>query len=354
MTSNFSNRIVFCFAVLILSGSSFCQSLLPPVNAPSLHKDTTAMATTKDSSLTGISRLKPDSLSTDSALRLTKKPDTLQMIKKQGVQTKSTPAIDTISRVLTHPYFGVGIGWGLGSFPILTQWQNAVPDSVGAILPLNPDTLGFKITEPINTYNILFPIYISYTPFVYSTSSVAFDASFFYIGKSLQATLQKDTFPERVDYRQSMNCYGFSAGVYYRRQIDERYFKIDKVDQTSFVVGLSVLPFCHVSKSESISPVGISDSVVFAASGRLRNFSAWGAGGGLRIGICSQKSLSASSAMEVSLSYIGRYMGEFRTSNGYLQNKDVDPSSDNPDDKVSSFSNTVEIRLDFLFGKKQL
>jgi len=341
--------VIFFFGIFTAGTNSFSQDY---PSKKTIAIDTTT-ASHKDTSLTTLAPVKHDSLQADTALKAGKRPDSLQIVKKQGIQTKSVPAADTISRFLTHPYFGVGIGWGLGSFPILSEWQNAVPDSVGAILPLNPDTLGFKITEPVNTYNILFPIYISYTPFIYRKSSVAFDASFYYIGKSLQATLQKDTFPEKVDYQQSMNCFGFSAGVFYRHQIDERYFKIDKVDRTSFIFGLSVIPYVHVSKSESISSSGVSDSVVFAASSRLRNFSAWGAGGGWRIGISSQQSLSATSGMEVSLSYIGRYMGAFRKNGGYLLNKDIDPSADDPDSKVSSLSSTVEIRLDFEFGKRQ-
>jgi hypothetical protein len=296
----------------------------------------------------------PYSIVADSLVKAKKAQDSMSLTqKKQGVVTKFAPAADSASRFLSHPYFSMGIGWGLGSFPILTDWQNALPDSAGTILPLNPDTLGFKTTEQVNTYNILFPLNISYTPFVYSKSSVAFEGSFFFIGKSLQATLQHDTFPEKINYKQSLNCYGFSVGTFYRRQIDERYFKIDKVDKSSFIVGLSVLPYVHISKSESISPSGISDSVFSAANSRLQNFHAWGMGGAWRIGVCSQQSLSATSGMEISLSYIGRYMGIFRANSGFLLNKDINPSSDNPTNKLSSLSNTVEIRLDFLLGKKQ-
>jgi hypothetical protein len=306
-----------------------------------LHQDTIPVVT-------------PSSVVADSMARFKKMQDSMLTPKKPGAGAKTGPAADTISRFLTHPYFGVGIGWGLGSFPVLTQWQNAVPDSAGAILPLNPDTLGFTITEPVNTYNILFPIYLSYTPFVYSRSSVAFEGSFFFIDKSLQATLQHDTSLEKINYQQSMTCYGFTAGVFYRRQIGERYFRIEKVDKTCFILGVSVLPYFHLSKSESISAADVSDSVISAARARLQNFHAWGMGGAWRIGISTQQSLSQTSGMEISLSYIGRYAGEFRKNGAYLLNKDIDPSAENPGSKLSSLSSTVEIRLDFLFGKKQM
>jgi hypothetical protein len=289
----------------------------------------------------------------DSLLKAEKSSDSLSAGKKQDLSAKSVPGIDSVPRVLSHPYFGVGAGWGLGSFPVLSDWQNALPDSAANILPVNPDTLGFTITEPVNTYNILFPLYLSYTPFVYSGSSVAFEGSFFFIGKSIQATLQHDTLPGKINYTQSMNCYGFSLGVFYRRQLDEQYFKIENVDKTSFILGLSALPYVRIAKNESLTSSGIDDSVISAAKAGLRSFHAWGMGGAWRIGIGSQQTLSATSGLEISISYIGRYMGIFRQDGTYLLNKDVNPSTDKPSDKLSFLSNTVEIRLDLLFGKKR-
>jgi hypothetical protein len=334
---------IFFFSIFAFVENSYNQTFLPN---NSISLDTTG--SNKDTT----SPVVPYSIVADSMVKVKKMQDSMQTQKKQGGLTKPVPAFDSASRFLTHPYFSIGIGWGLGSFPLLSDWQGALPDSAGTILPLNPDTLGFKVTEPVNTYNILFPVYLSFTPFVYRKSSVAFEGSFFFIGKSQQATLQHDTLPAKIDYKQSMNCFGFSAGAFYRHQIDERYFKIDKVDRTSFIFGLSVLPYLHLSKNESISSSGINDSVVFAAHGRLQNFHAWGMGGSWRIGICSQQTLSATSGIEISLSYIGRYMGVFRENNTYLLNKDINPSADNPASKLSSLSNTVEIRLEFLSGKR--
>jgi hypothetical protein len=329
---------VSIFAVVASGQTSTTSSSISLDTAKALHQDTIPAVT-------------PFSVVADSMANFKRMQDSMLTKKKPGAKTAA--AVDTISQFLSHPYFGVGIGWGLGSFPVLTQWQNAVPDSTGAILPMNPDTLGFTITEPVNTYNILFPIYLSYTPFVFSRSSVAFEGSFFFIGKSLQATLQHDTFPEKINYQQSMNCYGFTAGVFYRRQIGERYFRIEKVDKTFFVFGVSVLPYFHLSKSESISASGVSDSVVSAATARLQNFHAWGMGGAWRIGISTQQSLSKTSGMEISLSYIGRYAGEFRKNGAYLLNRDIDPSAEDPGTRLSTLSSAVEIRLDFLFGKRQ-
>jgi hypothetical protein len=56
--------------------------------------------------------------------------------------------------------------------------------------------------------------------------------------------------------------------------------------------------------------------------------------------------------MEISISYEGRYTGYFSQSNRMLSNKDINPAAANPDEKLSFFSNTIEIRLEFLIGQK--
>jgi hypothetical protein len=331
--------VILFFNIFTVAENSPSQTFTP---SNSITLDTTGTSP-HDTALSANSPVIPFSLVADTA----------QGTQKQVLPIKTAQPADTAARFGTHPFFSIGIGWGLGSFPLLTDWQAALPDSAGAILPVNPDTLAFKIKEPVNSYNILFPLYLSYTPFVYSRSSVAFEGSFFFIGKSIQASLQHDTLPARIDYKQSLSCFGFSIGTFYRRQLGERYFRIDKVDKTSFILGLSLLPYVGISKKESISSSGVSDSVVSAAGSGLNSFHAWGAGGSWRIGMCSQQTLSATSGMEISLSYIGRYMGIFRHNGTYVLNSDINPASENPGNKLSFLSNTFEIRLEFLIGSKK-
>jgi hypothetical protein len=259
---------------------------------------------------------------------------------------------DTTSLFLKTPYFNFGIGWALGSYDLLSEWQKNLPDSANDILPVNPDTLGFSIKEPVNTYNVLFPISLSYTPFVYSRSSVGFEGSFFYIGKTLKAELMHDTASGKIDYSQAMNSFSFSVGVLYRHAIDEKYFRLEGVDRTSFLLGVYAQPFVYISRESSIKHSGISDSVVTAAQGMLKNLYARGFGAAWRIGVCSQKPLTRTSGMEISISYVGRYAGFFSRKEGMISNKDINPAAANPGEKLSFFSNTLEIRLEFLIGTK--
>ena len=238
------------------------DTLKRPVSPPA--KDSTvAPAAAKVSDST---QKNPAALSNDSLLKKT----ALQLQKKTAVVE------DTASLFLKVPSVGFGIGWALGSVDIFADWQSNLPDSVQKILPSNPDTFGFSIKEPVNTYNILFPLSVSWTPLVYRRSSVSFEGSFCYIGKALQATLQHDTTSGKIDYRQSLDSYTFSLGVLYRYGLDQRYFRIEGVDRTSVIVGAYVLPYSYLSKQTSISWSGVPDSVILPAKAQLRNFYAWG------------------------------------------------------------------------------
>jgi hypothetical protein len=319
--------------VLLLTGYAFGQDTLQ-TKTDSLHVPS---AISKNDSATTAAIKNPADTTSSSG-------------KVQSPAVKQ--AEDTASLFLKTPYFNFGIGWALGSYDLLSEWQKNLPDSANDILPVNPDTLGFSIKEPVNTYNVLFPVSLSYTPFVYSRSSVGFEGSFFYIGKTLQAELMHDTASGKIDYSQTMNAFSFSLGVLYRHAIDEKYFRLENVDRTSFLLGVYAQPLVYISRESSIKHSGISDSVVAAAEGRIKNLYARGLGAAWRIGICSQKALSRTSGMEISISYVGRYTGYFSQGNRTLSNKDINPAAANLDEKLSFFSNTIEIRLEFLIGQK--
>jgi hypothetical protein len=319
---------------------AFCQDMKVQ---PRFTQDTTAVPNDSAKNVTG--SLKNDSLS------LLHKDTSAHTGLTQAVQPLVVAPADTASLFLKVPYFTFGFGWDLGSFPLFSEWKNGLPDSAQSIVKKSIDTLSFSVREPVDPYNITFPITVSYTPYVFSKSSVGFEGSFFYIGKSLLATLISDTPAGRIDYSLTMNCWGVSAGVLYRHGIDERYFSIDKVDRTSFLIGLGAIPYLRINKNGSLSSSGLPDSVVSAAQATVRNFSAHGIGLVWRIGITAQRAFSRGSGMEVSISYVGRYAGYFKKGNASLINRDINALSSYPEGKFSMFSNMVEIRLEFLIGR---
>jgi hypothetical protein len=304
-------------------------------------------------------KTKPDSLHVPSAIpkkdsaafpTVQIAPDTTPSLRKVQPSAPSQTE-DTASLFLKTPYWNFGIGWALGSYDLLAEWQKNLPDSAKDILPVNPNALGFSIKEPVNTYIVFFPISLSFTPFVFRRSSLGFEGSFFYIGKTLQAELMHDTASGKINYSQSMNSFSFSAGVLYRQAIDEKYFRLENVDRTSFLLGVYAQPLVYISRESAINSTGISDSVVAAAQGMIKNLYARGFGAAWRIGVCSQKALSRTSGMEISISYTGRYTGYFSQNNRTLLKKDINPGAANPEEKLSYYSNTIEIRLEFLIGQ---
>jgi hypothetical protein len=310
---------------------------------PRLAQDTAAIS--NDSVKNGPVNKKNDSLS------LLLKDTSVRTGPTQAAQVPAIAPADTASLFLKIPYFTFGFGWDLGSFPLFSEWKNGLPDSAQDIVKKSIDTLSYSVREPVDPYNITFPITVSYTPFVFSKSSLGFECSFFYLGKSLLATLQSDTPAGKIDYSLTMNCWGVTAGVLYRHGIDERYFSIDKVDRTSFLLGLGAIPYLRINKNGSLSSSGLPDSVVSAAQATLQNFSAHGMGLIWRVGITAQRALSRGSGMEVSISYVGRYVGYFKKGNAALINRDINALSSDPEGKFSIFSNMLEIRLEFLIGR---
>lgn len=352
--SNFFALTIACAIAFIFPAYSFSQDILTAKSTKSTRSvqalDTLnkiSPVQNKDTASGLFSKQKADS--TGQAVTVPNAVDS--SMKKAALAKPAIAEEDTASLFLKVPYFNFGIGWSLGSFDLFNEWQKALPDSANDILSLNPDTLLFSVREPVNTYNILFPISVSFTPFVYSRSSMGFEASFYYIEKNIQAALARDTAFGKMDYKQSMSSYGFSLGAIYRHAIDERYVRIENVDRTSIVLGIFAQPYVHMSKDASISSSGVSDSVVAAAQSRIQKLGAWGFGCAWRVGVCSQKALSRASGMEVSISYIGRYANFFRSGSGLLLNKTINPAAGNPDEKVSFFSHMVELRLEFLVGK---
>ena len=48
--------------------------------------------------------------------------------------------------------------------------------------------------------------------------------------------------------------------------------------------------------------------------------------------------------------YVGRYLGFFRDKQGFILNKDVNPAKSDAGDKLSFYSNTVEMKVEFMLG----
>ncbi len=264
-------------------------------------------------------------------------------------------AEDTSYHFWRHPYWGIGAGWGLGSFPLFSEWQNGLPDSSAKLAGPGSAVPQFKVREPVNLYNIFWPLYISVTPFISERHALSLEGAAYFVfsGKSFKASLGtgQDSLPASVEWTQSCAATFFSIGFDYRRTIPEEYFKVENVQRTTANIGLSLVPLMHFSKSSSFSSNTLPDSTIAVLEGHLDNRSFNGIGGSWKIGISSLRRLSSKSGVEIGISYIGRYLGYFKSGRTRMLWKDLNPGFGRPDEKVSFLSHTFEISLVLQTGK---
>jgi hypothetical protein len=179
------------------------------------------------------------------------------------------------------------------------------------------------------------------------------ESSFYFLfsSKSYIATLKNDSLPvQSATWSQSCAAYFFTLGLSYRHAIPEEYFKVEGVSITSGVLGLSISPLVRITKSSSFSSIGLADSTVSALKSHLDNRSFNGMGVSWKIGLSTMKKISGKSGLQIDLVYIGRFNGFFSRN---MEWKDINPSSDTPNDRVSFMSSTFEINLSLLSGKKK-
>lgn len=269
-------------------------------------------------------------------------------------QPPSAPnTMDTTYCFWNFPYWGIGAGWGLGSFPLFTEWIKGLPDSARDIV--GPDTAlkNFSIKEPADAFTILVPITLYWTPFADTRHALSFEGSFFWISKTFQAYVQGDTATAKfVHWQQSMTAYSFSLGLDYKYNIPEQFFKVENVNRTSLLLGFSVDPLLLVDKNASFSSSGIADSTLARANAAVDKRSFKGIGCAWRAGFSSLRRLSTAKGLEISLVYTGRWYGYFKNGKTSAPWKDINPTASSPLENVSFLSSTFQISFALVSGKK--
>ncbi|HEX7511456.1 MAG TPA: hypothetical protein VF335_09165 [Chitinivibrionales bacterium] len=305
-------------------------------------------------------QLKPKNVAAADTVKTGTPADSTKVLPRDTSKVKSAaseaaalpPPEDTLYHFWNRSYWGIGAGWGLGSFPLFDQWQRGLPDSATDLVGKNAQTPRFTITQAVDAYYIVWPLILSYTPFPGERNSLTLESSWYFLfsGKSFIATLKNDSLPaQSVSWSQSCAAYFFTLGLSYRRAIPEEYFKVEGVKQTAVILGLSVTPLLRVTKSSSFSSTDIADSTKTALMAHSDNRVWNGVGCSWKLGISTLKKLSSRSGLQMDLVYIGRFNGLFSRA---MQWRDINPTSDTPNEKVSFMSSTFEINISLLSGKR--
>jgi hypothetical protein len=298
-----------------------------------------------------------DSLKRDTAIKDTAQKTGAPLSSAGSSLQPTTQPEDTTYCFWKYPYWGIGAGWGLGSFPLFSEWQNSLPDSSAKLLGVSSVVPRFTIREPVNTYNIFWPLLVSVTPFINERHALSLEGSlyFLFLNKSYKASLTTgvDSLRSSVEWSQSCSAVFFSLGFDYRRLIPEEYFKVEGAKRTTANIGFSLIPLLHFSKSASFSATTIPDSMIAMLEKNTHSLSFNGIGCSWKIGISSLRRLSSKSGVEIGISYIGRYLGYFRSGATRTLWKDLNPSYSRPNDKLSFLSHVFELSLVLQTGKAQ-
>ena len=241
---------------------------------------------------------------------------------KSSNSPPTPPPEDTLYHFWKHPYWSFGAGWGLGSFPLFTQWERGLRIRHRTGRPEFPNA-EFTVAQPADAYYIVWPFLLSFTPLTTERSSLSVESSWYFLfsGKSFLAALQNDSAARAVRFMEPIvRGVFFLLRLAYRHVIPEEYFKVDGVQQTSVVLGVSVTPLFAFPRSSSFSSSQIADSTLTALRSHIDNRDWNGAGIGWKLGISTIKKLTSHSGLQMDLVYIGRLNGFF--SRG-LQWKDI-------------------------------
>ncbi|NLG19414.1 MAG: hypothetical protein GX556_18995 [Fibrobacter sp.] len=316
---------------------------------------------------------------------LTKAPDSISVLPGQ-VKKDSALSIPGKKSLIsgenqgpvnhTGLFFGIGAGWTLGSFSLIDLWTKSLPDSLGdfglnaSSFRVEPDTslpdslqisdtasLRFAVRNKTDHYTMTFPIKISLTK-VRETDLFSTALSFSMINKKFKASVFSlhDSLDNRIDVKQNISIYYLTLEALYGIRFPERYFSIEGVDRSDFIIGIGISPLVSlrsVNKTDRFSDNPQIKSIEKSIKSTFDNYTSYGLAFSFRTGLNTIRSLKKFGAVEVGVTYNFNWYNRFISSGERVRFRDIDPDFKN-DRALSSTSNRLEISFSLLrkTGKK--
>jgi len=294
-------------------------------------------------------------------------------------QSQPVPAVrllpeagaDTAYAFWKKPFWGLGIGWTLGSYPLFPIWEKSLAGALGDLSLSSPvylkldrelpdsvsdwDTvkLYHRIQEKPNTYNLAFPAGVMFTFHTGERSSWAVDGTFSFLHKTYQASVEDDSADNRIDIRQTLGHYLFTIGLTWSRSIPSALFSIDKTEKASLALGAAVSPVSYIEARAELSSRRTSLDTLFLAlkdsiGQQLPRMSAWGLGVSWKIGLATLRRYSDHSGLNAGLYYVGRWLYFFDATENELGRTGT--AADN--DVLSCVCHRLLIQVELLRGRK--
>ncbi len=256
--------------------------------------------------------------------------------------------IDTSYRVWHSPFWSFGLGWSIGAMPVFNVWEEGLPYSIEEISVLSsfPDSLNLTLTliEKPNTYNINFPIFVSFTPYIRNNRHISLTGSFFVMRKIYKAVVRDESRNTIWKSEQTLSLSSFLLGIRLIQPIPEKYFSVKKIEKVSFLIGISGSPLL-VLNGESIT-------VLNSKSTADNDFTAYGIGVSWELGISTLRKLSKKNGLEIGIYYLGSWNGRFMDNGHHINQGDLNPQNSKPSEIVQFTPQRIVIYFNILTGKK--
>ncbi len=318
-----------------------------PDNSTFTAIDTSGMSISSEDSLPPLDTLPADSLTrSESGDTLVKRLST-EALPADSSRMTDTTAIDTSYRAWHFPYFGIGIGWAPGSYPLFEVWQDGLETEtkINEIIlsTLLPDSiLTVSIIEPPAPYTVVFPVYLSFTPLVTENHSLTFSTSYFWIRKTFLASYALDTLS--VSYIEDrLSIKNVSLGVKYHVKIPDTYFKISTVENTCITVGFNGSPLIVLRQWRKLTGLPEWES------------NSYGIGVGWVAGMTTFKKLGEKNGLEIGFTYNGSWNGRFVDpifTGNHLLRGHINPFDTHYNEAVEFITHRFLLHFSILIGRK--
>jgi hypothetical protein len=270
---------------------------------------------------------------------------------------------DTISLLANRHFLGIGFGWTLGNFPLVTLWEQSLPDSL-ARLGLEPvsivtdfsdtaqlDTVELRLEENDipDAYHMTLPVLLSYHLLPDSTRSIYVYGSGSFIRKSYNASIHTDTTDNRVTINKSFLLTSFFLGATYHQRIPERYFTVTDMDRTFFTLGIGASPAIFYWKRGSVSLNASSSKLLSAIRDSIsfvsEDIRSRGYGISWLLGMSFIRGITPKAGIQSGIYYGGNFMGWFRSEGNRVRVGSFDPRKQDADSPVQSISHSIMLRV---------
>lgn len=261
--------------------------------------------------------------------------------------------IDTSFCNWKYPFWGFGAGWELGSHKLFDLWEESQETNRLKTALINQllidsihSVLSVSFIEMPAVYNVIFPLSISYTPFVFKKSYLTLGCSYTWIRKyshvsfTLDSTTALAISNSTVNLEQRLSVKTLTLNMRYNFLIPDIYFNIEKIKESYITLGISGSPLVVLREWHKNS----------LKSEEKRN--SYGISAGWIAGVATFRRLSSKSSLELGFLYSGTWQGRIIHKGHHIMKSDITKSGEISSDVLQFISHRFNLYFNLILGKK--